>query len=270
MKQRTIAIICLAIVITTSAYAQTKGKAPPYTPSVIDLTWAALPNGFVPADPSRLADWMERNVGPSALNDKFKKSEEITKEQQTKEQRLASTGPFGVYLTRDPDGMVKERDTCRLSYDADRERLSFLLPFHEYPEFKYVERPTQNYRKVTIKSSVKDSEGYIGSNAYGAQVSVSRVQYNEVSIAVIRDSAIGIGGSLNIAPEEARAVYDRLGCLVIFEPRAPFYYLSTDTTRPTLDNPMQISTTDRVIFGRIVSVWLVDLRSRLILRKEDR
>lgn len=65
-------------------------------------------------------------------------------------------------------------------------------------------------------------------------------------------------------------MYDRLGCLVVFEPRVPFYCLSNDTMRPTKSNAMQTSTNDRVLFGRIVSVWLVDLKVRTVLHKVDR
>lgn len=70
----------------------------------------------------------------------------------------------------------------------------------EYPELKYTERPTANHRKVTVKSQVKDNEGYAGTNAYGAQVEVSRVQYSEISVAVVRDVSSGAGGSVSIAP----------------------------------------------------------------------
>jgi len=183
---------------------------------------------------------------------------------------MSASGPLGFYLRRDPDGVVRERDTCRLAYDADRELLSFNLPYLDYPQYKHVEQPTANHRKVTVKSSVKDNDGYAGTNAYGAQVEVSRVQYTEISVAEPRGGASGTGGSLSIAPERARALYDRLGCLVIFEPLAPFYFLSNDTRRPTLSSPIQISTNDRVLFGRIVSVWLVDLQARTVLQKADR
>lgn len=262
------ALLAGLFLFATSTQAQTRGKVPSaYTPTTVDLSWDSLPLGFVANKPSQLADWMERSVRPTGATDKFSKTEVVAGERLALEERIAASGPFSAYLRRDPGGVVRERDTCRLAYDADRELLTFSIPIVD--DFSFAEESMKNNYKVPIESLVKGGERFIGTNAHGVHADVTQLRYTHVSIAVVRDSR-GFSGSLTIEPERARAIYDRLGCIVVFVPRAPFYLTSGDFRSATLSNPTQVTTVERIVVGSILAVWLVDLKSRAILHKVNR
>lgn len=262
----------MAVVCSEPSFAARNSKKTKATqdPAPVSVEWEALPSSYMPTPPKQLAQWVSEKSSPSESLDNFSTSTEVFAAEQATREYFSSKGAIGVEIPASVSDS-KYGAACTLKYQPDTETLQYSTPWQIYAEFKHVKRPTDRHLKILSYRASKDRASRVGQNAFGATVEVTSIQNLDISIATpLANVKSGRPpNSLRIPPSEARHLVKNLSCLLVFTIEPPFYYEGYDTIPPTMSNPVQISTQDIVIFGKVIGLWLFDSKTRQVLAKDN-
>lgn len=246
---------------------------------VILISFVLTNIGYVHAQ-NICAPYLEKEVKLTNVNDLWKdlaKVPNIKDEFETTkafEDRVAAA----IVLFKDPQIVEIPIDRKFITYDADTSKLSVESYAFKNLSTNYSEvfgYGTQFYGKIKFGYSSnidivfpyeeKNNGSYIGKNAMGAEISVTRLVRN-TKVIFEREAAIGEGvltsskypphtpllSYSNITPEIAKTVKTTARAAIVFVPKAPYFATGKfPWGEPTLKRPTEIDETLEVAIGDI-------------------
>ena len=237
--------------------------------------------GYLKNEPGQVFAWIEDRLKaiPSKL-DEFSNSEERRQHSEAVAENMKSVGSIPIVLSR-----------CVVGYNASRESFDASLfsgrlrPF----EIPVLGDSTLKYRSATISRAQVSGDTYVGQNAYGAKVSVTREVLEdhalvyptgplfEPSSAVAPSSrsiwSIGTGLyrlSFPMSSQVARQKSKQIVCVGVFSIEPPYIARYTKRDAPTVDEPKDITWNVKALVGRLDLLVLMDAVTGEILAKASR
>ncbi|MEO5860313.1 MAG: energy transducer TonB [Pyrinomonadaceae bacterium] len=168
-------------------------------------------------------------------------------------------------------------------YDADKEEFTVNIPTKRFYKGKPGEiagvtklTPPEIFHSVVARDPVTTNDGtYIGTNAYGAQVTVFKRSTTERRLIVSNFSESRGGQTLLGEPSllatfsspqaKAQELKHNLAVLYIAKPVEPYIESSTFFDKATLNRPQDVHTTSYYLVVRVAEIWIVDSRNGTVL-----
>jgi hypothetical protein len=173
--------------------------------------------------------------------------------------------------------VVKPDDVLRGSvfkYDADARVLGLeLIGQRETP----YDNPSSYLNSLVLRDDTLSNEKYIGSNAMGAKVEVTKIFSMEYGLAFDSSSWLfsrskdrlrpKFSSMLSIGPEDAARIKPNLEFVVVCRLVEPWIRNSGFTHDATIDDPYQMTTGKYFLQVSPVQLWLIDRQSGEVIRR---
>lgn len=158
-------------------------------------------------------------------------------------------------------------------YDADHQTFDILLMTSKLQASTSLSLHSYNGEPAVVVRQLRSEEGqYIGTNAFGVKVKITRVRMREDAVVMARPKGADLGATnlyVPMALEKARSA--QLGFLVVFklESAGSLGLTAKDfgVGSPTVDSPLDVRTDNRYIFAGETSIWAYDKSTGEVLQK---
>ncbi|MEW6563310.1 MAG: hypothetical protein AB1400_08795 [Pseudomonadota bacterium] len=126
------------------------------------------------------------------------------------------------------------------------------------------------------RDRVTDTGSYLGANAFGRKIKVTKRLTQKLAVGVIDVKAAerwrrlrsSIDG-FELEPALAREAMGHSNVLVIGKPVAPFIDAATHGTAPTLDIPIDMTTETKMLVLEVEEMWVYNFDTGEIYKKAD-
>ena len=240
--------------------AAVKRPSPPrFAGGTFDTTLAALPSHFLGHNIAGTYQWLHSRLG----KDEFESSDAF------RERVNGLAAPVSVYAFWLEDNYN--------TYDADRSIMMVHISTSEFLSQPVGETvpATESDKRTSIKVlfDVVSTETYVGSNAYGATVEVTRSSVDDYEVLPVgSDFDPSLALSFPLAPSRARLLHDRLKVLLVCQlvrpdDGEPLVWEGFLSGNPTFANPTELLCSVCYLNARVIGLWVCDKASGEILYK---
>ena len=166
-------------------------------------------------------------------------------------------------------------------YDADNEDLKVTIGMAFVSA--YIDVATTNVRRLdfsatTVKSPTMKSEGvYNGENAFGVKRTIEKFRGNTFSLAIANIKNFREADSLNqlfplrvslkLPAIQAKSVKNNLAVAFTTKLIFPYYGIGSTEVKPTINEPVDITSYNQFLVGNVSEIWLFDKVSGTIYLK---
>lgn len=239
-----------------------------YSENPLDLTIATLPANYHGHDPEDLYRRLNARKGREA-----KGEFETTEAYRARVQSEATKPILGTLNTSSI--FACEIATRMATYDADRQVMHVTTSlFHV---FEGLMGKANKEKRSLVCKRISKRDSYIGTNAYGASVEVTKSTHYEYGLAVgnyfhfpIRTEQFKSLGSyeqelfafdLKMDPTTAMKTKENLRLLAIFKLQPPFTLEGSLYLKPTFDSPLEFFTWYLYINAELLEILLYDAKT---------
>jgi hypothetical protein len=134
----------------------------------------------------------------------------------------------------------------------------------------------KSYKRIQISSKYTSLNDYIGSNAFGHKVLVSKASFDNYGLAVanqIKTDVLGTTITAKLSPGEARSLGKNVGIALICKLHTPEWseplaYDDYTHSKPTIDSPTDVLSVDHLVVIDLYQIWIYDRDTGQIIKKE--
>lgn len=185
----------------------------------------------------------------------FEKTQDYTK-------RLQSVNIDEIYAFRKTD-----KDNMYIIYDPDNEVFEISI----YTSFESLLMYPKTNNLFVLKTTDKKTASYMGSNAFGAKVAITKHEAQKYGVQLIGG---GLSYDLHIpmSISDAKKYKESLSVLLICKP-----YIENDTLafmgsfydKPTFDDPLERSYRIAVMNVELLEIWVYDFNTGKVFHKQS-
>ncbi|MGD9676066.1 MAG: hypothetical protein AB7V19_05215 [Candidatus Bipolaricaulia bacterium] len=232
---------------------------PSFARESFDTTLTALPPHF----PGHSVAAVYRQLRDQLGKDEFESSDAFRRRVD------ALAAPLSVYAF----WLENNHNT----YDADRSLMMVHLSTSGYinqPVGETVPGTDSDERtSIKVLFDVLSEERYVGSNAFGATIAVTRSvvdDYEVLPVGSAFDPSLAL--AFPLAPDRARLLHDRLRVLLVChlvrpDNGEPLVWEGFLSGKPTFDNPTELLCSVCYLNARVIGLWVCDKASGEIVYK---
>jgi hypothetical protein len=293
VRQELILLFLLFAAIATSAQSRVTNKAHSPSGSYPAATKSPKPNALQSNFLGNSFDLNQTNLGPdfqghdivsmiSAIKDssalKEKSEFESTPAFEARRAGFVEQTLYGsITSTSYLSFVVGEGSTFGstpvFNYDADSQILTVLLPGSAQQFVMDKDKPILD--GILIRRVIRDADSYIGSNAFGAKVEVSRTYAEEFGVAFPRDNwlfgTVKYGRMftylLPLSPDEARAFKADAKLLLLCRMSPPWFRNSAHGHDATIEEPYETIVGDNYLQVEPEQLWIFHQKTGEVIRK---
>lgn len=247
-----------------------KSIQPSYLAAPLDLGLANLGSNFKGHDITAIFRAIKKSSALPA------KSEfESTAAFDTKRAAFVDRQLYGTLKPSDYLGFVADDTPTEFKYDADSQILTVTLT--DSPERFMLENddyPTLD--SVLVRRIVLSRDRYIGGNAFGAKVVVTRTNSQEYGVAFNQNNWLfpssenyppTFSYQFAIGPEEARATKANAKLLLVCRLSDPWLRRSAHGDNPTINSPTETNVEENYLEVSLEQLWVFNQKTGQIIRK---
>lgn len=258
---------------TANAPSKPKPPEPKYLTAPLDVTLMSLGPAFMGHDITALVAAIKESPA-LAEKSEFESTSAF-------EARQAGFIDHPLYASVKPTGylgFVVGDDSVfapELKYDADSQFLAFTLTGTTERFIMDKDQPTLD--GLLIRRVVQSSDTYIGTNAFGAKVTVTRTYAEDYGVALdqnnwlLHSSSDAYNGTfrylLPMGPEEARATKADAKLLLVCRLSAPWFRHGAHGHDPTIDEPREAIVGDNYLQVSPEQLWVFHQKTGEVIRK---
>lgn len=134
----------------------------------------------------------------------------------------------------------------------------------------------KSYKRIQISSKYTSLNDYIGSNAFGHKVLVSKASFDNYGLAVanrIKTDILGTTITAKLSAGEARSLGKDVGIVLICKLHTPEWpeslaYDDYTHSKPTIDSPTDVLSVYHLVVIDLYQIWIYDRTTGQIIKKE--
>lgn len=279
MRYRSSFAIIVILAFLAEGHAQSRPTAPSrqtnpvskpqskYVPVPLDVTVATLGPNFTGHDITAVVRAIKKS---SALTSKSEF--ESTSTFSTRRAGFLDHPLYGNVRPSNYLGFVVDNDATEFKYDADSQILTVTLTGGT--EHFVLEEDEPTLDSVLIRRIVLSSDRYLGGNAFGAKVTVTRTTSEEYGVAFNQNSWLFPEENsqtfkylIAMGPLEARAMKASAKLLLVCRLSDPWFRHGAHGINPTINNPTETNVGENYLQVSPEQLWLFNQKTGEIIRK---
>lgn len=269
--------------VSEKARESNSGK---YTEKQIELSLLQLPSNYFGNDPSKVHSVLNKRIN-SLVKGEFETTQQYQKRIED-EKNLSLAGEIGKNSLLAFQVILKGYDGDGINYFADDSEFDISLTLDELSKpLISTEKYNKNAITVKLQSNEIMTEHYVASNAYGVTVNVENNVYHNFHAAISNHEDLPIkfqkffdhkgkyglrnvyvlNTKLKSSPEEAKNIKNNIRFLLIGNIVEPYTSSAFVHSKPTRDNPRELTLTEYFIYLSIKEIWIYNQATGQIYNK---
>lgn len=163
---------------------------------------------------------------------------------------------------------LSDNENVHINYDSDNEMFEVTIESISATEIMPKNGNISSF--IVLKTTNKKSSNYVGTNAFGAKITIKKYEARKYGVQVVKNEASSYSISFQMPLKEAKKQKANLAALMVCKP-----YIEDDTlafmggyyAEPTFSDPIELNYSIAGINVELLEIWLYDLKTGKVLHK---